>query len=74
MLRLGYGLMLTAGGGLIAYALYRVVEALVRLPGVHVWLKALILCAGAGLVLTLIGLIVERRREDKHVAGDDERD
>ncbi len=74
VLKLGYALMLTAGGGLIGYALYRIVEALVRVPGVPVWIKALILCAGAGVLLTLIGLIIERRREDKHAARDDERD
>jgi Co/Zn/Cd efflux system component len=74
VLKLGYILMLTAGGGLLAYGLYRIIEALVRLPGVHPWIKALILCAGAGVLMTLIGLIIEKKKEDKHDAGDDERD
>ncbi len=35
-------------------------------------LKALILCAGAGIVLTLVRLVIEKRKEDKHVPSNDE--
>lgn len=74
MLKMGIALMLTAGGGLLGYAAYRVIMALLRVPGVPVWIKALILCVFAGILLTLIGLAIEKRREDKHAVGDDERD
>jgi hypothetical protein len=74
MLKIGYALMLAAGGGLVGYAGYQAIVALIRVPGVHPVIKALVLCAGAGVILTLIGLVIEKRKEDRHETGDDESD
>ena len=72
MLKVGYALMLAAGAGLVGFVGYRVVSFLILAPGINPFLKGLILCAGAGIVLTLVGLVIEKRKEDKHVSSDDE--
>lgn len=66
MLKLGYGLMMLAGAGLVGYAGYHVVRALVTAPGIPSFFKGLILLAGLGVIVTLIGLVRERRREVAH--------
>ena len=71
MLRIGYFLMIMAGALLGGYAAYRVVRLIVFASGIGVFFKAVILIGMAGLVITLIGLIREKRREDKHATRDD---
>jgi len=72
LLKIGYALILVAGAGLVGYAGYHAVVFLIRAPGVNLFFKALILCAGVGVIVTLIGLVIEKRREDKHVPSNDE--
>ena len=71
MLRVGYGLMMLAGACLVAYAGYHVVRALVASPAIPAFFKGLILLAGLGVIVTLIGLVRERRREEKNAPIDD---
>ena len=72
MLKIGYALMLTAGAGLIGFALYHAVSRLISAPDIGLFFKVLILVAGVGIVLTLIGLVIEKRKDGEHVASDDE--
>ncbi|MFC2079689.1 hypothetical protein ACFLSZ_06885 [Candidatus Bipolaricaulota bacterium] len=72
MLKVGYVLILAAGAGLVGFAGYHAISFLIFAPGIHPFFKALILCAGVGVVLTLVGLVIERRKESKHVPSDDE--
>jgi len=72
MLKIGYALILIAGVGLIGFVGYHAVSFLILAPGINPFFKALILCVGAGVVLTLIGLVIEKRKEDKHVPSNDE--
>ena len=72
MLRIGYALILVAGAGLIGFVGYHAVSFLILAPGINPFFKALILCAGAGVILALIGLVIEKRKEDKHVPSNDE--
>ena len=71
MLRVGYGLMMLAGACLIGYAGYHVIRALVASPVIPAFFKGLILLAAFGVIVTLIGLIRERRREEKDAPIDD---
>ena len=57
--------MMLAGACLVGYAGYHVVRALVASPAIPTFFKGLILLAALGVIVTLIGLIRERRREDK---------
>ena len=66
MLKAGYVLMLAAGAGILGFAGYHVVLALIQAKGIPLFFRVLILVAGAGVLLTLAGLIVERRKESKH--------
>lgn len=72
MLKIGYVLILIAGAGLVGFLGYRFVLFLIQSPGIHPFFTALILCAGVGVILTLAGLVMEKRKEDKHASGDDE--
>ena len=72
MLKIGYALILVAGTGLVGFVGYHAVSFLIFAPGINPFFKALILCAGAGVVLTLVGLVIEKRKEGKHVPRDDE--
>jgi len=63
MLKLGYFLMITAGALLGGYAAYLLVRVVATAPGLSVFFKVVILVGAAGLVMTIIGLIIERRRE-----------
>jgi len=72
MLKIGYALILIAGAGLVGFLGYHAVLFLIQSSGVHLLFKILILCAGVGVILTLVGLVIEKRREDKHVSSDDE--
>ena len=71
MLKIGYALILIAGVGLVGFVGYYVVSSLIFASGINPFFKALILCAGVGVILTLIGLVIEKRKEDKHVPSDD---
>lgn len=70
VLKLGYGLMMLAGAGLVGYAGYHVVRALIGAPGIPPFFKGLILLAGLGVIVTLIGLVRERRKEEAHDSSD----
>jgi len=72
MLKVGYILILVAGIGLIGFFGYHAVAALIAATGIHPVIKGLILCACAGVILTLCGLVIEKRREDKHASSDDD--
>lgn len=72
MLRIGYALILLAGAGLVGFAGYHAISFLIFAPGIHPFFKALILCASVGVVVTLIGLVIEKRKEGKYVPSDDE--
>ncbi|MBE0635996.1 hypothetical protein IH601_08375 [Candidatus Bipolaricaulota bacterium] len=74
MLKIGYALMLVAGAGIVGFAGYHVVMSLLRTSGISLFLKVLILVAGAGVLLTLGGLIIERRKERKYDPRNDESD
>jgi lipopolysaccharide export LptBFGC system permease protein LptF len=71
LLKIGCALILIAGVGLVGFVGYYVVSSLIFAPGINPFFKALILCAGVGVILTLIGLVIEKRKEDKHVPSDD---
>ncbi len=64
--------MLSAGAGLVGFALYHAVSLLILADGISLFFKALILVAGVGIVLTLVGLIIEKRKDGEHVPSDDE--
>ena len=72
MLKIGYALILLAGAGLVGFAGYHAISFLIFAPGIHPFFKALILCASVGVVVTLIGLVIEKRKEGKYVPSDDE--
>jgi F0F1-type ATP synthase membrane subunit c/vacuolar-type H+-ATPase subunit K len=74
VLKIGYGLMMLAGACLIGYAGYHVVRALVASPAIPPFFKGLILLAALGVIVTLIGLVRERRREEKDDPIDDGND
>ena len=65
VLKIGYGLMMLAGACLVGYASYHVVRALVASPAIPTFFKGLILLAALGVIVTLIGLVRERRKEEK---------
>ncbi len=71
MLKLGYFLMITAGGLLGGYIAYQLIRVILLAPGIGIFLKAVIIIGAAGFVITLVGLIRERRKEDRDAAGDD---
>ncbi len=70
MLRTGYGLLMTAGACLVGYLIFWFVRWLVGAPSIGLFFKVVILVGGAGLLLTLVGLVLERRREEKHARRD----
>lgn len=74
MLRIGYALLVLAGLGLLGYAGTHAVAALIAAPGISMVVKVLILCAALGVLLTLFGLWIEKRREAAHAARDNEHD
>ena len=71
MLRIGYGLMMLAGASLIGYVGYHGIRAFLSSSAIPAFFKGLILLAVVGVIVTLIGLIRERRREEKDAPSDD---
>ncbi len=71
MLKIGYWLMVTAGALLAGYVAYFLIRLLVTAPGIGIFFKVVILVGAAGLILTIAGLIWERRKEEKDATGDD---
>ena len=59
---------------MLGYGGTHAVAALIAAPGISLVVKVLILCAGLGILLTLIGLWIEKRREAAHAARDNEHD
>jgi len=70
MLKLGYFLMIVAGVLFGGYAAYLIVSTVVTAPGLGVFFKVVILVGAVGLLITVVGLIIERRR-DKDDYSDD---
>ena len=68
MLKIGYALMMLAGACAVGFVGYYVIRVLVTAPGIHPFFKVVILLAGVGVILVLIGLVRERRKEDKDAA------
>ncbi|MBU0595388.1 hypothetical protein KJ567_01725 [Candidatus Bipolaricaulota bacterium] len=71
MLRIGYALMMLAGACAAGFVGYHVLRVLVTAPGIHPFFKAVILLAGLGVILVLLGLVRERRREERDAPIDD---
>lgn len=71
MLRLGYWLIVTSGGLLAGYVAYFLIRLLVTASGIGIFFKVVILLGAAGLILTIAGLIWERRKEETDATGDD---
>ncbi len=71
MLRIGYAFILTAGGLLAGYVAYALIRLLVTSPAIGPVFKGVILLGALGLILTLVGLILERRKEKDDVDRDD---
>jgi len=63
VLRLGYWLMIVAGSLLGGSAAYFVIRTIATAPGLSTFFKVVILVGTAGLLITLVGLVIERRRE-----------
>jgi len=71
LLRIGAWLMSAAGLLIAGYAVYWLVRLLVFAPGISVFFKVAILVGGIGLLITLVGLIMERRKEAEDASSDD---
>ncbi len=71
MLKLGYWLMIVAGTLLGGYAAYFLICLIVTAPGIGTFFKVVILIGAAGLIITIIGMILERRKEGNNVSSDD---
>ena len=74
MLKIGCALLMTAGACAAGFIRFHVIRILVLPPGIHPFFKAVILLAGVGVILVLIGLVRERRREERDAAIDDRSD
>ncbi len=71
MMKLGYWLMIVAGSLIGGYAAYFLIRLIVTAPGIGTFFKVVILIGAAGLIITIIGLILERKKEGKNVSSDD---
>jgi len=71
MLKIGYGLLISAGACAVGFVGYYIIRVLVTAPGIHWFFKAVILLAGAGAILVVIGLVRERRKEERDAPIDD---
>jgi hypothetical protein len=71
MLKIGYGLTLLAGGLLVGYLGYLLVRFLLAAQFIGPFFKAVILLGALGVLMTLAGLIRERRKESKDADDDD---
>jgi len=71
MMKLGYWLMIVAGSLIGGYAAYFLIRLIVAAPGIGTFFKVVILIGAAGLIITIIGLILERKKEGQNVSSDD---
>lgn len=71
MLKLGYWLMIVAGSLIGGYAAYFLICLIVTAPGIGTFFKVVILIGAAGLIITITGLVIERKKEGKNVSRDD---
>ncbi len=72
MLKIGYGLMMAAAATLLGgYVAYLTVRLIVGTPGIALFFKVVILIGAAGLLTTLVGLVLERRKERADDLRDD---
>jgi len=71
MLKLGYWLMIVAGSLLGGYVGYFLIRLLITAPGIGIFFKVVILIGAAGLIIVVLGLILERKKEGNDVSGDD---
>ena len=72
MLKVGYVLMLVAGAVLVGFVLFQAVSWLILTAEISLFFKVLSLVGGLGIVLTLVGLIIEKRKDGENVPCDDE--
>ncbi len=70
MLKVGYTIILITGTLLLGYLAYSLVRVLVLARGIGPFFKGVILLGGVGILITLAGLVLERRKE----RADDHRD
>jgi|LZCG01.1.fsa_nt_gb uncharacterized membrane protein len=71
MLKIGYWLMIAAGSLIGGYAAYSLIRLIITAPGIGTFFKVVILIGVAGLIITIIGLILERRKEGNDASSDD---
>ena len=71
MLKIGYWLMIAAGSLIGGYAAYSLIRLIITAPGIWTFFKVVILIGVAGLIITIIGLILERRKEGSDASSDD---
>lgn len=71
MLKLGYFLMVAAGILLGGYVAYHLIRVILLARGIGIFLKVVIIIGAVGLLITLVGLVRERRKEDKDATRDD---
>lgn len=64
--------MLVAGAVLVGFVLFQAISWLILTTEISLFFKVLILGGGLGIVLTLVGLIIEKRKDGEHVSSDDE--
>lgn len=72
MLKVGYALIVVAGAVLVGFVLFQVISWLILTSEISLFFKGLIRVGGLGIVLTLVGLIMERQKDGEHVPRDDE--
>ena len=70
MLKLGYWLMIIAGSLLGGYIAYFLIRLLIVAPGIGTFFKVVILIGAVGLIITIIGLVLERKKEGNDVSRD----
>ena len=64
--------MLVAGAVLVGFVLFQAVSWLILTAEISLFFKVLSLVGGLGIVLTLVGLIIEKRKDGENVPCDDE--
>ncbi len=70
MLRLGYLLMSLSVVLLSGYAAYFVIRTIVTARVLNPFFKVVILAGIAGFIVTIVGLIIERRRDNDNHSND----
>jgi hypothetical protein len=71
VLKIGYGLLMAAGACAVGFVGYHILRILIAAPGIHPFFKVVILLAAVGAILVLVGLVRERRKEERDAPIDD---